>query len=112
MVDIQYVDEEDIRNIVDDTCEFIIADHGIGHYEYGNGTYTDISMIVSLTSQDIVVQYPIDSDSMIYTLVVGTHYLTDGKGMDYECDYMVELSHIEYNIVTKGFEATYEVNEQ
>ena len=134
MVDIQYVDEEDIRNIVDDTCEFIIADHGIGHYEYGNGTYTDISMIVSLTSQDIVVQYPIDNESMIYTLVtgtyyltdgkgidfdcmiytlvVGTHYLTDGKGMDYECDYMVELSHIEYNIVTKGFEATYEVNEQ
>ena len=112
MVDIQYVDEEDIRNMVDDTCHFDIEDQGIGYYEMGDGKFNDINMRLSLTTQDIVVQYPIDSDSMIYTLVVGTHYLTDGKGMDYECDYMAELSHIEYNVVTKGFDATYEVNEQ
>ena len=112
MIDIQYVGEGDICAIVEQECEFLVEDRGIGHYEYGDGKYTDKNLQLSLTTQDIMVQYPIDSESMIYTLVVGTHYLTDGKGMDYECDYMVELSHIEYNIVTKGFEATYEVNEQ
>ena len=110
--EIQYVDEEDIRNIVEDTCHFDIQDHGIGYYEYGDGKYNDISMKLSLTSSQIVVQYPIDNESMIYTLVTGTYYLTGPEGIDYDCDYIVELSHIEYNIVTKGFDATYEVTEE
>ena len=112
MVDMQYVDEEDIRNMVDDTCHFDIADHGIGYYEMGAGNFNDINMRLSLTTQDIMVQYPIDNDSVIYTLVTGTHYLTGPEGIDYDCDYIAELTHIEYNVVTKGFDATYEVTEE
>jgi len=112
MVDIQYVDEEDIRNMVDDTCHFDIQDQGIGYYEMGDGKFNDINIRLSLTTQNIVVQYPIDNESMIYTLVTGTHYLTDGKGIDFDCDYIVELESIEYNSTTKMFDATYEVNEE
>jgi len=111
MTEIQYVDDGDIRAIVEQDCEFLVEDHGIGYYEYGDGKYTDKDLRLSLTTQDIVVQYPIDTDSLIYTIVTGTYYLTDGDGMDYECDYMAELSHIEYNSETKGFDAIYEVNE-
>jgi hypothetical protein len=112
MVDIQYVDEDDIRNMVDDTCHFDIEDHGIGYYEMGAGTYNDINMKLSLTTQHLVVQYPIDNESMIYTLVTGTHYLTDGEGIDYDCDWIAELTHIEYNDRMSGFDATYEVTEE
>ena len=110
MNDIQYVCDEDIRQLVDDTCIFLVEDHGIGYYEYGDGKYTDVSMEMTLTTQDIVVQYPIDPESMLFTLVTGTYYLTDGDVMDYECEWMAELSEIEYNHKTKMFDAKYEVN--
>jgi hypothetical protein len=111
MRDVQYVIDEDIRVIVEQDCQFDIEDHGIGYYEHGNGKYTDKNLQLSLTTQEIVVQYPIDPESMIFTMVTGTYYLTDGDGMDFECDYMAELSQIEYNSETKMFDATYEVNE-
>ena len=111
MTDVQYVDDEDIRALVNDTCDFQVEDHGIGYYEMGDGKYNDKNMILSLTSQDIMVQYPIDNESVIFTMVTGTYYLTNGDGLDFECDYMAELSHIEYNQETKMFDATYEVNE-
>lgn len=104
--EVQYVDEEDIRNIVEDTCHFDIQDHGIGYYEYGDGKYNDISMRLSLTSCQIVVQYPIDNESMIFTQLEGTHYLEE-----YECEYMVTLSHLEYNSSTKMLDVTYDVEE-
>ena len=108
---IQYVNDDDIRNIVTDTCEFDVEDHGIGYYEYGDGKYNDISMRLSLTSSQIVVQYPIDNESFIFTQVEGTHYLTDGHGMDYECEYIAILNHVKYNSSTKMFDATYDVEE-
>ena len=112
MTDIQYVYEEDIREIVEQECQFDIEDHGIGYYEYGDGKYIDKNMQMTLTTQDIMVQYPIDPESVIFTMVTGTYYLTDGDGRDYECEWMAELSEIEYNTETKGFDATYEVNEE
>lgn len=111
MSDIQLVDEQDIRDIIEQSCQFDIEDHGIGYYEYGDGKYIDKNMQLSLTSKDIMVQYPIDTDSLIFTLVVGTYYLTDGDGMDYECDYMAELIEVRYNTETRMFDATYEVTE-
>jgi hypothetical protein len=111
MTDVQYVCDEDIRQLVNDEVDFLIEDHGIGYYEHGDGKYNDISMQMTLTTQDICVQYPIDPESVIFTMITGTYYLTDGEGMDYECDWMAELSHIEYNIETRMFDATYEVNE-
>jgi len=112
MVDeIQFVDEEDIRHTVETECEFLIEDQGIGHYEYGDGKYTDKDLRLSLTTQEIVVQYPIDTDSVIFTRVIGTYYQSDEYG-EYECGWMAELSHIEYDQRGYGcFEATYEVNE-
>ena len=110
MVDIQYVDEQDIRDIVEMDCQFDIEDHGIGYYEYGDGKYIDKNMQLSLTSTEIMVQYPIDTDSTIFTMVTGTYYL-DGGYIDYECDYIAELDYIEYNKKTKMFEAHYEVTQ-
>ena len=106
-----YVDEQDIRDQIEQECEFDVEDQGIGYYEMGDGKYNDKNMQLALTAQDIVVQYPIDVESLIYTLVTGIYYLTDGKGIDYECEYMAELNHIEYNTTTRMFDATYEVNE-
>ena len=112
MVDeIQFVDEEDIRHIIETDCDFQVEDHGIGHYEYGDGKYTDKDLRLSLTTQEIVVQYPIDTDSVIFTRVIGTYYQSDEYG-EYECDWRAELSHIEYDQRGYGcFEATYEVVE-
>ena len=88
--EIQYVCEDDIRAMVEQECEFLVEDHGIGCYEWGDGNYIDKNLQLSLTTQEIMVQYPIDNESMIYTQVEGTHYLEDGHGMDYECEYMVK----------------------
>ena len=111
MIDIQCVDEEDVRHIVETECEFRVEDQGIGYYEWGDGKYTDKDLRLSLTTQEIVVQYPIDTDSVIFTRVIGTYYQSDEYG-EYECGWMAELSHIEYDQRGYGcFEATYEVNE-
>ena len=109
-MEVQYVDEQDIRDIVESDCRFDIEDCGIGYYEHGNGKYKDISMRLCLTSGKIMVQYPIDTDSAIFTMVTGTYYLCGGY-TDYECDYIAELDYIEYNKKTKMFEAHYEVNQ-
>ena len=112
MNDINYVSEDDIRDIVNDTCEFNVEDWGIGNYEYGNGKYFDTQLHCSLVSTEIMVEYPVDTDSVIYTRVQGIYYLTDGDGMDFECDWVAELNHIEWNHTKGGFyEATYEVFE-
>jgi hypothetical protein len=111
MIDIQYVDEDDIRDIVETECEFQVEDQGIGYYEWGDGKYTDKDLRLSLTTQEIVVKYPVDIESVIFTRVQGCYRQDDDYG-EYECDWMAELSHIEYDHRGYGcFEATYEVNE-
>jgi hypothetical protein len=109
MPDIQSIDEHDIRDIIEQTCQFDIKDHGIGYYEAGDGKYNDISMQMTLTPQDIIVQYTIDKESLIYTMIIGTYYEVCA-GIDYECEYTAELTHIEYNRRVSGFDATYEVD--
>ena len=111
MTEIQYVCDEDIRVIVEQECDFYVEDQGLGYYEYGDGNYTDKNLQLSLTSQEIMVQYPIDTDSMILTRVIGTYYQDDEYG-EYECDWIAELNHIEYDHRGGGyFEAHYEVTE-
>ena len=108
MIEIRYVTDDDIRDIVEQTCEFVIEDQGIGYYEYGDGKYIDKNLQLSLTDQEIVVQYAIDTESWIHTRVQGCYHLDDEEG-EYECDWSAELNHIEYNITTRMFDATYEV---
>ena len=110
MCDIQYVDAGDIRDIVEQDCQFEVEDHGIGYYEYGDGKYNDISLKLSLTSTEIMVQYPIDNESIIYTFLEGTYSRSDEYG-DYECEYMATLNKVEYNSSTGMFDATYDVEE-
>ena len=110
MTEIEYTTEEDIRNEVNDTCEFEIEDWGIGAYEYGDGNYIDKNPHFTLTDQEIMVQYPLDTESIIFTRILGTYCLTDGHGMDFECDWIAELNHIEWNPTKGGFyEAHYGV---
>ena len=111
MSNTQVVIDEDIRVIVEETCNFVIKDYGIGSYEHGDGKYIDKNLQLSLTTQDIVVQYPIETESVIFTMITGTYCEQYSDIEDYECDYIAELSHIEYNIVTRMFDATYEVSE-
>jgi len=110
MDEIQFVDEDDIRHIVETECEFLVEDHGIGYYEYGDGKYTDKDLRLSLIIQDITVQYPIATDSVIFTRVQGCYHQDDECG-EYECEWMAELLHIVYNDSTRMFDAVYEVNE-
>jgi hypothetical protein len=110
MVEIEYICDGDIRAIVEQDCDFRIEDQGIGCYEYGDGKYTDKNLQLSLTTQEIVVQYPIDTESMIYTMIQGCYHQDDEYG-EYECDWMAELIHIKYNDRLSMFDATYEVNE-
>ena len=109
-VEIQYVCDDDIREIVEQDCEFLVEDHGIGCYEWGDGNYMDKDLRLSLTTQEIVVQYPIDTESVIFIRVQGCYHLDDEYG-DYDCDWIAELTHIEYNDRLSRFDATYEVNE-
>jgi len=110
MIDIQHVDEEDIRTIVEQDCDFYVEDQGLGYYEYGDGKYTDKNLQLSLTTQDIMVQYPIDTESLIYTRVQGCYHLDDEYG-EYECDWIAELIDLEWNSDKKCWDAKYEVNE-
>ena len=49
-MEVQYVDEQDVRDIVEQDCQFDIEDCGIGYYEHGNGKYKDISIFISTYS--------------------------------------------------------------
>jgi hypothetical protein len=111
MNETHYVDEETIQDKVYEECEFTIENHGIGYYEAGDGKYNDISMGLTLTPCDIVVEYPVDVSSVIFTLVTGTYNESDNYGRDYECEWCAELSHIEYNTTTRLFDVTYTVEQ-
>jgi hypothetical protein len=100
------ITEDDIRGMVEDCCEFTEKDHGIGSYEYGDGKYIDVCVGLYLTPDKIKVSYCIDPENMILMLVRGT-YTRDGR----ECDYIVELDSVDYNIKTKEWDVTYEVYE-
>ena len=102
--------DDEVRELIGDQIEYAIEDMGIGYYEYGDGKYTDKNLQLSLTTQDIMVQYPIDTESLIYTRVQGCYYLDDEYG-EYECDWIAELIDLEWNSDKKCWDAKYEVNE-
>ena len=111
MTEIQYVCDEDIRVIVEQECDFYVEDQGLGYYEYGDGNYTDKNLQLSLTTLEIMVQYPIDTGSVIFIREQGCYHQDDEYG-EYECDWIAELNRVEYNPVGNGcFEAYYEVSE-
>jgi len=110
MTEIQYVDEQDIRDIVEQECRFDIEDHGIGYYEHGDGKYNDKNLQLSLTTQDIMVQYPIDTESLIFTRIQGCYHEDDEYG-EYECGWIAELTDLEWNSDKKCWDAKYEVYE-
>ena len=98
--------EDDIRDKVAIECNFAIEDQGIGNYEYGDGKYTDVDMQMVLEPSNIVIEYPIETESAIVILVFGTY-----EEEEYSCDYAAELDSVVYNKETKTWDATYEVYE-
>ena len=111
MTELRYVHEDDIIDMVETDCVFIRENHGIGYYEHGDGYYNDISIGLTLTPADIVVQYPIDVSSVIFTLITGTYNEAGDCGEDLECEWTAELSHVEYNTTTRLFDVTYNVEQ-
>jgi len=111
MNEIDYVSEEDIRILVEETIDYTIEDQGIGHYEYGDGNYIDKNPQISLTDGEIMVQYTDDVEQVIFTRVIGSITGYDADDFDYECDYMVELISCEWNKENKYWEATYGVTQ-
>ena len=111
MIDIQYIDEGDIQDIVEQDCDFYVEDQGLGYYEYGDGKYTDENLQMALTTEEVMVQYTTDTEQLIPTLVQG---YTEGYGnddCDYECGWIAELATVIWNQETRTLDATYQITQ-
>ena len=97
----EYVSEEDIRVLVEETIDYTIEDQGIGHYEYGDGNYIDKNQQISLTDGEIMVQYTDDVEQVIFTRVIGTitGYDTDDIDSDNAFTYNVTTEDSFYSQV-------------
>tara|TARA_R100000808_G_C2033859_1_gene76498 strand:+ start:190 stop:504 length:315 start_codon:yes stop_codon:yes gene_type:complete len=98
--------DNEVIDIINDMIEVEYLDQGIGYYEYGDGKYFDENWNNCLTNQTIVVQYPLDTDSVIYTKLYG--YYEDDNG---ELEWVAELETIKWNQDLKLYDVTYDVYE-
>jgi hypothetical protein len=98
--------DHEVIDIINDKIEVEYLDQGIGYYEYGDGNYYHENWNNCLTNQKIVVQYPLDTDSVIYTRLYG--YYEDDNG---ELEWIAELETISWNQKVKLYDVTYEVYE-
>lgn len=98
--------DHEVIDIINDKIEVEYLDHGIGHYEYGDGKYIDENWQNSLTNQKVMVQYPLDTESVIYTRLYG--YYDDDNGT---LEWIAELDNIIWNTELKLYDVTYEVYE-
>jgi len=98
--------DHEVADIINDKIEVEYLDQGIGYYEYGDGKYFDENWNNCLTPQKIVVQYPLDTDSVIYTRLYG--YYEDDNG---ELEWIAELETVNWNQDLKLYDVTYDVYE-
>lgn len=111
MNDIDYVSEEDIRVLIEETLDYAVESAGIGYYEYGDGKYNDNYSQLVLTDGTIMVQYQDDVDQAIFTRIVGTLTGYDSDDCDYECDYMAEMLECNWNKENKYWDVKYGVTQ-
>jgi hypothetical protein len=108
MADIQVVlDEDMIREEIEDCVDYTIEDEGIGYYEYGDGHYTHVDIQMRIADSDTVISYPCNIDTVIFTEVRGTKQGED----NYECDWVAELFSVEWNNSSKQYDAKYSIRE-
>ena len=98
--------DDEVIDIINDKIEVEYLDQGIGYYEHGDGKYFDENWNNCLTPQKIMVQYPLDTDSVVYTRLYG--YYEDDNG---ELEWIAELDNIIWNKELKLYDVTYEVYE-
>ena len=98
--------DHEVIDIINDKIEVEYLDQGIGYYEHGDGNYYHENWNNCLTNQKIVVQYPLDTDSVIYTRLYG--YYEDDNG---ELEWIAELETVSWNQELKLYDVTYEVYE-
>ena len=98
--------EEEVAEIINDKLEVEYLDQGLGYYEYGDGNYFHENWNNCLTNQKIVGQYPLDTDSVIYTRLYG--YYEDDNG---ELEWIAEVETISWSQELKLYDVTYEVYE-
>ena len=98
--------DHEVADIINDKLEIEYLDQGIGYYEHGDGNYYHENWNNCLTNQIIMVQYPLDTDSVIYTQLYG--YYEDDNG---ELEWIAELDTISWNKELKLYDVTYEVYE-
>jgi len=98
--------EEDVLEQIIDQIEYTIEDDGIGWYEAGDGVYLDKLPYLSLTNQEVVVQYPDEKEEMIYVQLSGYVH-------DYETDmYLNFTAHLSTcNWGNNKYHATYELQQ-
>ena len=100
--------EDDIISYLIDCIDYVVEDCGIGAYEWGDGKYTDVDMRMVLAEQQILIQYNLDEDQVIYTTLRGS--ITDEWG-EYETDWVATLCCVEWNQVHCTLDATYDIVE-
>jgi hypothetical protein len=105
------LDEDFLRDEINDHVDYTIEDEGIGYYEYGDGYYTHEDIQMRIVDSSTTISYPCDVETIIFTEIRGTKEGCDENERDYECDWVAELFSVEWNGSTKEYDAKYSIRE-
>ncbi len=103
-----FICEDTFVDIINESIVYQYEDDGIGSYEFHGTDYYDENLIPYLTTDDVMVQYTIDEEQGIYTLIKGC----------YEVDYdrhiywTAELESVEWDSNKRCFTAQYSLHQE
>ena len=104
----KFICEDAFAEIVNDQITYHYEDDGIGSYEFHGTDYYDENWIPYLTTDDIVVQYHIDEEQGIHTLVKGCYEVD----IDRFIYWTAELESVEWDSNARVFNAQYTLHQE
>jgi len=105
--DFFFIDEAAVEEMINEQLDYCIEDQGIGQYEFWGTNYYDENKIPVLTTDTVVVQYPVTRDQGIWVSIQGCteiegHYVYWGA----------ELNKVEWNKEKICYDAEYSITEK
>jgi len=102
-----FIDEDAVEEMVNEQLDYRMEDHGIGEYEFWGTKNFDTNEIPSLTTDTVVVQYPVVRDQGIWVSVRGRKEIEE-----HDVYWVAELNKVEWNREQICYDAEYSITEE
>ena len=102
-----FIDEDTLEELINEQLDYQMEDDGIGEYEFWGTKYYDTNMIPRLTTDTVVVQYPVVRDQFILISSRGHKDVDDN-----DVYWSAELNKVEWNKTNICYDAEYSITEE